>query len=242
MGDVLAELEDVLRSKPTEEKITAGEELVLQTCKSRAIRDFTLGAGFSSAVVWTATRRLTHGQRFNISVGSAMLTGMWRFDRSLNSCLDQILGLEGSRMQRELTNIILTKHRDNVSRVQLVGKHFYPEQVFNDLNPDKPFLRWRSRNLYMDNTAVQKIEGPEDSSYHDKPDIQPRYSTRSLGGDMLADPLDCIFGYPESNVEITHSDEMGTYPRRRLRSLKRAHRRHRAKNSEFPSDHANHQD
>ncbi|XP_010917756.1 uncharacterized protein [Elaeis guineensis] len=227
MGDVLVELEDVLRSKPNKEKITAGEELVLQTCKARAIRNFTLGACFSSAVVWT---------------GSAMLTGMWRFDRSLNSCLDQILGFEGSRMQRELANIILTKHRDNLSRVQLVKKHFYPEQVFNDLNPDKPFLRWRSRNFYVDNSAVQKTEGPEDSSYLDKLDTQPRHSTRSLGGDMTADPLDCVFGYPDSDMEFAHSDDMRTHPRRQMRSHRRAHRHRRARNSEFPSDHANYQD
>lgn len=59
---------------------------------------------------------------------------------------------------------------------------------------------------------------------------------------MIADPLDCIFGYPESNKEITHSNYIGAHPRRRLRAHKRAHRHHQARNSEFTPDHTNYDD
>uniref|UniRef100_A0A6V7QSR1 Uncharacterized protein n=1 Tax=Ananas comosus var. bracteatus TaxID=296719 RepID=A0A6V7QSR1_ANACO len=228
MGEVLAELEEVLRSKPSKDRVSAWEEAVLQSCKARAIRDFTVGACVSSAIVWSACRRLTHGQRFNISVGSAIIGGMWKFDRSLNACVEQILGLEGSRIQKELASLILTKHSDNTSKVQLVSKHFYPEQVFNDLNPDKPFIRWRSRNAYVDNSSLQqRSEDNEDSNSYDGRDRQLKQINRSAVGDMIADPLECIFGYPESGMEANQDDNKGTLHKRQLRARKRAHRRYR---------------
>lgn len=36
---------------------------------------------------------------------AAVLSGMWGFDKALNSCLDHILSLEGSRLQRELATM-----------------------------------------------------------------------------------------------------------------------------------------
>ncbi|XP_072977691.1 uncharacterized protein [Typha angustifolia] len=241
MGDVLGELEEILRSKPNKDKITSGEEMILQSCKAKAIRDFTVVACASSAIVWSATRRLTHAQRFNFAVGSAMIGGMWKFGNSLDACVDQILGIEGSRMQRELANLILTKHSNNKSKVQLVSKHFYPEQVFSDLNPDKPFLRWRSRHLYIDNASLQRTEDIEHGGYHDKPDIQPKQTARAPVGDMVADPLDCIFGLPESSKEINQSNHTGTVPKRRLRANKRAHQRHRGRHAENAEDMTNYQ-
>lgn len=40
--------------------------------------------------------------------GSAIIAGMWRFNRSLNSCVDQILELDGSRMQKELAQMYVS--------------------------------------------------------------------------------------------------------------------------------------
>ncbi|KAJ8493101.1 hypothetical protein OPV22_014822 [Ensete ventricosum] len=217
MRTVLVELEEVLRSKSEREKITPSEELVLQTCKSKSIRDFTVGFLASSAAVWTATRRLTRALRFNLSLGSGTFMGMWGFDRSLSSCIDRIMQLEGSRIQTELANIILAKHATEVSCVKLVSKHFFPEQVFSDLNPDEPIFRWRLRNIYIDSTVSQGTnERIEDGGNRDKYDIDPNQSPGSHVGDMTAYPLDCVFGYPEDNSEMMQSDITGVPPRRRI--------------------------
>ncbi|URD71829.1 hypothetical protein MUK42_25489 [Musa troglodytarum] len=235
MRTVLVELEEVLRSKSEREKITPSEELVLQTCKSKSIRDFTVGFFVSSAAVWTATRRLTRALRFNLTLGSGTFLGMWGFDRSLSSCIDRIMQLEGSRIQSELANIILAKHANEASSVKLVSKHFFPEQVFSDLNPDEPIFRWRLRNLYIDNTAAsQGTERIEDSGDHDKHNIQPNQSTfqGSHVGDMTAYPLDCVFGYPDGTSEMMQSDNSGEPPGRRLRAHRKANRRHRTPPSE----------
>lgn len=228
MGDVLAELENMLRSKPAKDRITAKEELVLQACKAKAIRDFTIGACASSAVVWIATKRFTHGQRFNTSVGSAMIAGMWKFNRTLNSCVDKILGLQGSRLQLELAFIILAKHPQDESRMNLVRKYFYPEEVFSDTKPDSPFFRWRYRNMYFDNSAHERTEESKDESCHEKSDEQKRVqSTSTGGGDMTADTFDILFGH-EDGKDIALDDNI--ISRRRLR--KRA-RRHRSRHSEI---------
>ncbi|CAL9049013.1 uncharacterized protein LOC103978822 [Musa acuminata AAA Group] len=235
MRTVLVELEEVLRSKSEREKITPSEELVLQTCKSKSIRDFTVGFLVSSAAVWTATRRLTRALRFNLSLGSGTFLGMWGFDRSLSSCIDRMMQLEGSRIQRELANIILAKHANEASSVKLVSKHFFPEQVFSDLNPDESIFRWRLRNLYIDSTASQGTQRIEDGGDHD---IQPNQSTfqGSHVGDMTAYPLDCVFGYPDGNSEMMQSDDSGVPPRRRLRAHRKANRRHRTRCSEESSE------
>lgn len=55
----------------------------------------------------------------------------------------------------------------------------------------------------------------------------PQYQGAPVG-DMIADPLDCIFGYPESIQEIKQSDNTVVPSRRRLRAYKRRLRRHQA--------------
>ncbi|KAJ6812157.1 uncharacterized protein M6B38_152025 [Iris pallida] len=160
MGDVLAELENMLRSKPAKDRITAKEELVLLACKAKAIRDFTIGACASSAVVWIATKRFTHGQRFNTSVGSAMIAGMWKFNRTLNSCVDQILGLQGSRLQLELAFIILAKHQQDESRMNLVRKYFYQKKYSVTQNLIVPFL---DGDIGICTSIIPHMRGPRNT-------------------------------------------------------------------------------
>ncbi|CAN6439731.1 unnamed protein product [Victoria cruziana] len=162
MGETLVELEQILRS--SKESLTQEEAHVLQSCKARAVRDFTFSACLASGITWTATRKLAYAHRFNLSGGAAILFGMWRFDRSLNSCLDQILALEGSRMQRELAKLILTKYQDDPWRMELVKKHFYSERVFNDSNPEKPLSRWRQRHFFGDTNTHRPREDEEGTS------------------------------------------------------------------------------
>lgn len=59
----------------------------------------------------------------------------------------------------------------------------------------------------------------------------------SLAEDLIADPLDCIFGNAGSSDEIHQTENVSVLPRRRIRSHKRSHRRHRARHSEDNSAH-----
>ena len=76
---------------------------------------------------------------------------------------------------------LLAKHANEASSVKLVSKHFFPEQVFSDLNPDESIFRWRLRNLYIDSTASQGTQRIEDGGDHD---IQPNQSTVSTSCSM----------------------------------------------------------
>ncbi|KAF2300053.1 hypothetical protein GH714_007687 [Hevea brasiliensis] len=53
-----------------------------------------------------ATWKLSRFARVSLSGGAAAFVGMRRFNKAINSCLDHILDLDGSRMQRELANIM----------------------------------------------------------------------------------------------------------------------------------------
>ncbi|XP_068651246.1 uncharacterized protein [Aristolochia californica] len=244
MGDMLAELEFTLRSR--KEQLTAGEEHILQTCKAKAIRDFTFGACVASGVTWAATRKLSFGHRLNYSGGAAIGSGMWSFNRSLNSCIEQILDLDGSHMQMVLTNIILTKYRDDPRKIRLLNKHFYPEEVFVDSNPNQSLLRWRRRNVFGD-SSTQGI--PEDKFVQKPDDMESKPSTtisspplfqRKQVDDVIVDPLDCIFGNVGPLEEIQNSTTGSTPSRRRVRSHKRAHHRRRHQ-SELSSHHTDQQ-
>ncbi|OVA15500.1 hypothetical protein BVC80_9035g14 [Macleaya cordata] len=226
-------------------KLTPAEEDIIQTCKARAIRDFTLTAFVTSGVVWTATRRLGYGYRINLCGGAGIFSGMWLFDRSLNSCLDNILSLEGSRMQSELAKILLTKHRDNPWTMKIIKKHFYPEKVFDDSSLDKPISRWRFRNYYGD-SAAESQRSNDSETYDTNTDLEPKQFTdpspmqsllqMSSSAEVTADPFDCVFGYPEAREEIRHPDTTEVSPKRRIRSHKRTHRQHRTRHTEVSSD------
>ncbi|KAH7666228.1 hypothetical protein IHE45_13G087500 [Dioscorea alata] len=221
MGDLLAELEHVLRS----EGMTREEALFFKECKDRAIKDFTVGACASSAIAWIASRSLVPWHRFSLSAGSGMLAGMWRFNHSLDACVDKILGRDWDRMKLGLAGIIMKRHMYNPSRVKLLSKHMYPEEVFNDLNPDRAFTLWRFRNMYVEGNDVQKIQYSKVENYKNSNlKEQPKQIISSQGSDMIADPLDCIFGDLESGKEISHSNNVSKRSRRRLRGHKRAHR------------------
>lgn len=94
--------------------------------------------------------------RINLSGGAAAFFGLWRLGKSLHSCVDHILGLEGTRMQRELATIIVQKYRDDPAIVKLISKHFYSEEVFDDSTSDRPKLRWRYRNVFSDNVSYSE--------------------------------------------------------------------------------------
>ncbi|CAL5395447.1 unnamed protein product [Camellia sinensis] len=263
MGDALFELEQILRSKQV--KFTSQEANVLMMCKSNAIKDFTIGAAGGGGVTWLATRRLNNLFRINLSAvrksylsktgtardhdvqqkRTAVAFGLWRFGRSLDSCIGHILTLEGSRMQKELANIssrtpieisaILKRYQNDPRTMQLVSKHFYSEKVFDDSSTDQPKIRWRYRNFFGDNVAnSQRTHGSDscsDKTDSEKTDMEntdePKRFSRSSSADAITNPLDCVFGIPASTEEIHHTNTSGTSPKRHGRGHKRSHRRHR---------------
>ncbi|KAJ4722482.1 Mitochondrial intermediate peptidase [Melia azedarach] len=252
MGEVLFELEKVLRSK--QERLTSSEANIILTCKSRALREFTAGALVGSGVTWLASWRLNKFLRLNLSGGAAVVLGLWRFGMSLESCVDHILAIEGSRLQKELANIIVNKYRDDPWRMQLISKHFYSEKVYDDSVLDQPKIRWRYRNYFSDNVAHSQRTHENDShgeshsgsqnksqaeahseahsdihndSGRKKNDVGSKHVPVNSAVDVIADPLDCVFGHMTTAEEIRHPNTSSTQTEQHTHSHKRSHRRRR---------------
>lgn len=210
----MAELEVKLRSSKV--KLTREEENVLRKCKEKAIRDFMIGALVTSGITWTVTPRLGLGYRLNATGAAAVVSGNWRFDRALNSCLDTVLSLDGSRLQKELATILLTKYSHNPWRMQLVNKHYYLEKVYDESNLEVPQSRWRRRNLSGDAWSYHRANVREGVGMSEK---------GSHMEDILVDPLEFIFGHPK-RTEDANLDTQDLPQRRPSRRHKRADRRH----------------
>lgn len=229
MGEVLFELEQVLRSK----KLTSEEANVLMSCKAEAIRGFTIGAGATGGVAWLATRRLGHVLRTNLVGGIAIFSGLYRFGKALDSCVDHILNQEGSRMQQELANIMVRRYQDDVPMMQRISKHFYPENVFDDSTVDQPKLRWRYRNFFVED--VPQSENTWDDSSNEKTYVKPEKTDVkaepiyvSSGVETTSDPFDFVFGRTPPTVdEVNHPAPSTMVPNKQSRSHKRSKRRQR---------------
>ncbi|XP_031398670.1 uncharacterized protein LOC116209226 isoform X1 [Punica granatum] len=267
MGDALVDLEQVLVSK---QDLTRAEANIMLACKARAIKDFTVGACVGSGVVWAAsvaTRRfLTRWQRINLTGGAAVFLGLWKFGKSLDSSVDNILALEGSRMQRELASIIVKKYQDNPRKMHLISKHFYSEEVFDDSTPDKPKLRWRYRNFFSDNvahgqsTSETDTKNVSDQPYHsrshwnpqNKPQInssnspnshgteetklEVRRSPINAGVDMMGDPLVYVFGESTTKEEIHLPTTSAASSKAQASRSRRRSHRRRRRHQEDPLD------
>ncbi|XP_052191378.1 uncharacterized protein LOC127800670 isoform X3 [Diospyros lotus] len=221
MGDPLFELEQVLRSK--QETLTSQEANVLMTCRARVVKDFIIGAAASGGLAWLVNPKLRNLTRIQISAGAAALSGTWRSIRSLESCLEHILSLDGSRMQKELANILVKRHGDNPKIAQFLSKRFYSEKVFDDYSIDQPRLRWRYRNFFSDNLSPQRTHGENT----DEPKLA---SKNNPPMEALTDPLNCVFGLPGNSEEIHPTDNTSTTSLgRKGRSHRRSRRRHRTR-------------
>ncbi|KAH7665994.1 Nucleotide-diphospho-sugar transferases protein [Dioscorea alata] len=152
---------------------------------------------------------------------------MWRCNHSLDACVDKILGRDWDRMKLSSADIIMKRYMNNPSRVKLLGKHMYPEEVFNDLNPNRTFTLWRFGYMFIEGNDVQKLQYNEVKNHkNSNSKEQPKQIIISNQcSDMITDPLDCIFGDLESSKEVSHSNNVGKRSRRRkLHGHKRAHR------------------
>ncbi|KAH9315348.1 hypothetical protein KI387_023975, partial [Taxus chinensis] len=187
------------------DKLTKQEENVLQKCKEKAVGDFMTGALLALGVTWAVTPRLTLGNRLTTSGAAAVLSGILGFDKALNSCLDHALSLEGSRLQKELATILLTKHSNNPWRMRLVNKHYYLEKVFDDSNMDVPLSRWRRRTVSGDAWSVQRTNDVNDGKgimENLQRDTDTAVSGSNHVEDLLADPLEFIFGHPKRSEDV----------------------------------------
>ncbi|KAG5219249.1 Mitochondrial intermediate peptidase [Salix suchowensis] len=116
MGEALFDLEQLLKSQ--KEALTLEEANILQTCKFKAVRQFTAGV-ITGATTW----KLSRFAQANISGGNAIKAlddCLFSFD----TCVDHILAMDGSRLQKELANIIpvwypwlMHKLAQNIDRV-----------------------------------------------------------------------------------------------------------------------------
>ncbi|KAI8566268.1 hypothetical protein RHMOL_Rhmol02G0026900 [Rhododendron molle] len=177
--------------------------------------------------------------------GAAVISSFWRFGRSLDSSVEHILSADGSRMQMELSKIILRKYGDDSTPMQLITKHFYSEKVFDDSSADQPKIRWRYRNFFSDNVAFsQRTHNSDAHGYGETTDPQktdmenadePNCVLRSPVLDATTNPFDDVFGVTGSSEEIHHTNTSVLSPKRHGRSHKRSHRRHRMRHHEASS-------
>ncbi|KAF6142262.1 hypothetical protein GIB67_012111 [Kingdonia uniflora] len=212
--------------------MTDAERDVLQTCKSKAVRDFTISALAASGVVWAATHGLANGYRINLTGGAAAFAGMWKFDRSLSSSLDRILAMNGTRMQLMLANLILTSHQNDAWKLQLMKKHFFSEKFFEDSSIDKPTSRWHLGNIYRDEDVRRQSTYDNDDTHGDNTNAEPKKVVESKQvivspvSEVTTDPFECIFGNPKAPEVIRQkADSTSILPNRRTPSRRRGLRR-----------------
>ncbi|KAL8171153.1 hypothetical protein V2J09_022957 [Rumex salicifolius] len=264
MADALLELAQVMTSKDGTIKLTKDEAQLLLACRSKALRDATLGGAVVSGLVWITTGKLSSFFRTNLVGGLGFISGVWSLNRSVDSCVDHILSLEGTRMKHELARIVVRRYGNDPRKMHLISKHFYSEEVFDDSASDQPRRMFRQRSMYVDNAAqIQRSPdtyGHEDSeeNRNDKVVSQKkevngveRFRKTAMefnqgfvvrGSAEQDDPLDYLLGYSDVKEEalppISTSDNptrQQTRRQRRLHRHHRLHRRHRERDNGDPS-------
>uniref|UniRef100_A0A0E0M7V9 Uncharacterized protein n=1 Tax=Oryza punctata TaxID=4537 RepID=A0A0E0M7V9_ORYPU len=150
---------------------------------------------------------------------------------------DFILEHGEERMKMELANILLNKHSHDKTLVEAVKERFFAEHLFSDQYQDRPFFRWHLCHTYVDSAFMERVKEIEVKNSNDGSGSISGQRTTNISsfGDLMEDPLACIVGSPESNIESNKSAEhTGTIVKRReLRAHKRSHRHHRQHADKF---------
>ncbi|XP_004247569.1 uncharacterized protein [Solanum lycopersicum] len=238
MADSLMELNELLISRKV--NLTTEESKLLNSWKQSAVRDFGIGAIGASLATWLVTRRLHNLFRINLAVGAGWFYGKWRFAKSLDSGVELILSQHGTRLQKELGEIMLKKYQHNPPVLQFVSKYFYSENVYDDDSTDNPKPRWRFRSTYGEIFSSHEVEGDDSSSkksHSEKTDLRKTNLERkqiNMNGvgaavalESTEDPFDCILGHQVNTEEIHHPHASSSLPRRRSHSTRRSHSRRR---------------
>ncbi|KAL4373703.1 hypothetical protein AHAS_Ahas05G0108300 [Arachis hypogaea] len=274
MPDPLVDLEQALHLKRVplslypvlalvvkNEKLTAEEANFLVSYRYKALNEFaTAFAG--GAATWAATWKLWKPFRVYLSAGAGAFSGMWMFWRSWYSSIDQILSMDGSILQKELANILLTKYPTDTYPLlkPIMSKHFYVERIFDDSTPNTAKLRWRYRNFYSDNAvhghrahdndSNAKTEGDSPNGSHNdsrgdsktvngskSPNLEARrifiLQAKAVLDTMTElDPLDSLFDDGSPQEEIHHPNSPDKPSGTHNRSHRRSRRRRRMRNHE----------
>ncbi|XP_055813530.1 uncharacterized protein LOC129883017 isoform X2 [Solanum dulcamara] len=223
MAESLIDLNELLIARKV--SLTTEESKLLNSWKQSAVRDFGIGAAGASLATW---------------LGAGWFFGKWRFAKSLDSGVELILSQHGTRLQKELGEIMLKKYQHNPPVLQFVSKYFYSENVYDDDSTDQPKPRWRFRSTYGESFSSHEVEGDDSSnkkSHLENTDLRKTNLEREqiiMNGvgvgaalDSTEDPFDCILGHQVNTEEIHHPDASSQLPRRRNHSHRRSHSRRR---------------
>ncbi|KAK7308850.1 hypothetical protein RJT34_05133 [Clitoria ternatea] len=253
MGEPLMDLEQLLNAR--KEKLTPQEANLLRSWKSKSRMIFVASALAGGTTAWAASWKLRTIFRINLSAAAGSFSGLWMLSGSLYSLADQILTLDGTILQKELANIMVTKYQNDPLVMQLISKHFYSERIFDDSTSNSPKLKWRYRNFFSDKAAHDhtthdygSYDKSQDGSHNDSSNRpqgesvkvtdneRPHIETKHIfvKPDIIseADPLDCLFGHASSVEEIHHSNTPNKPSGTHSRSHRRFHRRRRMRNHE----------
>ncbi|KAL9260430.1 hypothetical protein AKJ16_DCAP05844 [Drosera capensis] len=142
---------DLLRAlKKSEVNLTKEEYEVIRAQQAKLRRDGIVAAGIGGSVAWMVTRNLDKASRAAFTGGAGFQSWKWGMRWSCNSVVEQILAMDGSRLQHEMTKIMLQKYANDPGKRKLLSKYFYTEQVFDDSSSDRPISVFRKRNTYVD--------------------------------------------------------------------------------------------
>ncbi|KAG8091653.1 hypothetical protein GUJ93_ZPchr0012g21729 [Zizania palustris] len=184
-------------------------------------------AGVELAVVPPSTLLSVLG----LSYVTAIYTGMSMNYAILQAFPGFILEKGEERTKMELANIVINKHSDEKSLVEAVKRHFFAEHLFSDQYQDGPLFRWRLRHTYVDSAFMERVKEIEVNNSDDESGSISGQRTTNFSpfGELMEDPLFCILGSPDSNIESNEpADSTGNITKRReVRSHRRSHRRRR---------------
>lgn len=241
MGSALVDLGRLLLSKKEQEQMTLQESNLLLSWRTQTLRSSMIGfAGASTVTMLVTPRRLNILVRGGLSLGASIVCALSNFGRSLESCTDHFLSLEGSRMQTVLADIMLKKYSDDPWVLRRLSKHFYLEEVYEDSSADKPKCRWHSRYFYGDSASRF-----QDTSYNDmktdsskkdveKTNVESEEVYVNTAADAWENPFDFVFGFPRSAENIPSPKTSSASSGRSGLRERRARRRHRRHHQEDP--------
>lgn len=235
-GEAVRELNVSIRAKG---KLTQKEDTMLRACMIFTNVSYTVASalvGFTTSFAASKVHKIVGGQpvprllRIGGSAGVGLLAGQMLYYRTLHTSTLYILNSGEERLKAELATIILTKHSDETSSVEAVRKHFYAEQLFSDEYQDKIVFRWVPRNSYVDSTYTERekeIEANNSAAKAKTISAETAVKNRSFG-DLMEDPLACVLGSPDSNMEKDDPPKRTatTLRRRESRARRRRHRHH----------------
>lgn len=157
---------DLLRAlKKSEVNLTKEEYEAIRAQQAKLRRDGIIAAGIGGSVVWMVTRNLDRVSRAIFTAGAGVQSWKWGMRWSCNSVVEQILAMDGSRLQHEMTKIMLQKYTNDPGKRMLLSKYFYAERVFDDSSSDLPISVFRKRNTYVD----EAVHGQDfDQSHSDE--------------------------------------------------------------------------